>query len=93
MAQVFGTHRDVEVVADKRGWLPSERREYVLQLFEARRVREVRELREQVTAQRAELTAAKDRAERTRMRDDLRKNTQRLEFLEAIPPMTAADMC
>lgn len=89
------THRvgDAETVADECGWLPSERREYALQLFAARRVTEVRELREHVTGQRAELTAAKDRAERTRIRDDLRKNTQRLEFLEAIPPMSAADMC
>jgi hypothetical protein len=84
---------DVETVADKHGWLPSERRNLALTLFEARRVMEVRELRERVTVRRAELEEAKGRSERAPLRDALRKDTRRLEFLETIPPLTASDMC
>jgi hypothetical protein len=50
---------DVETVADEHGWLPSERRESSLTLFAARRAIEVRELRERVTACRAELEVTK----------------------------------
>jgi hypothetical protein len=84
---------DVETVADENGWLPSERREYALTLFASRRVTEVRELRERVTARRAELEDAKGRPERAAVREALGKDTRRLEFLEAIPPLTASDMC
>lgn len=84
---------DAELVADERGWLPSERREYALQLFAARRVAEVRELRERAAGLDAELKAARDRGERARIRETLRKDTRRLGFLEAVPPMTAASMC
>jgi hypothetical protein len=84
---------DVETVADEHGWLPSERRDLALTLFKARRVTEVRELRERVTARRAELGEAKGRSARAPLRDALRKDTRRLEFLETIPPLTASDMC
>jgi len=84
---------DMETVADEHGWLPSERRDLALTLFAARRVTEVRELRERVTARRAELEEAKGRSARAPLRDALRKDTRRLEFLEAIPPLTASDMC
>jgi hypothetical protein len=84
---------DMETVADEHGWLPSERRETALTLFAARRVTEVRELRERVTARRAELEEAKGRSERAPLREELRKDSRRLEFLEAIPPLTASDMC
>jgi hypothetical protein len=89
------THRvgESDAVADEHGWLPSERRELALQVFVAHRVSEVRELRQRVAAHQAELKAAKDRAERARIRDALHKTTRRLGFLEAVPPMTAADMC
>ena len=55
---------DMETVADEHGWLPSERREAALTLFAARRVTEVRERRERVTARRAELEESKGRSER-----------------------------
>lgn len=84
---------DMEAVADDYGRLPAERRELALQIFAADRVTEVRKLRGQVASQQAELKAAKGRTERTRIRETLSKNTDRLEFLEQIPPMTAADMC
>ena len=84
---------DMQTVGDEHGWLPSERREAALALFAARRVREVRELRERVTARRAELEESKGRAERASVRDALGKDARRLEFLEAIPPLTASDMC
>ena len=88
-----GRAGDVETVADENGWLPAERREFVLQMFAARRVEEVPELRERVTRQQAALKAAKGQAERGPIRDALRKDTCRLEFLEGIPPLTAAGMC
>jgi hypothetical protein len=88
-----GRMGDAEAVADENGWLPSERREFFLQVFAAQRVEEVRELRERVTRQRAELKATKGRTERAPICDALRKDSGRLEFLEAIPPLTAADMC
>jgi hypothetical protein len=84
---------DVETVADEHGWLPSERRDLALTLFAARRVTEVRDLRERVSARRSDLEEAKGRSERAALREALRKDTRRLEFLEAIPPLTASDMC
>ncbi len=88
-----GRVSDEEAVADERGWLPGERREFFLHVFAARRVENVRELRARVTRRRGELTATKGRAERAPIHDALRKDSGRLEFLEAIPPLTAADMC
>jgi hypothetical protein len=84
---------DVETVVDKRGWLPQERRELALMLFSARRCSEVRQLRERVREQHATLQATKGRAERAPIRAALNRDTQRLEFLMAIPPFEAADMC
>lgn len=91
--QVTNLPSNAEAVADENGWLPAERREFVLQVFAAQRTKEVRELRERVTGHRAELKTAKGRAERAPISDALRKDSVRLEFLEAIPPLTAADMC
>ena len=90
LSQLVG---DAEFVPDANGWLPSERREYALDLFAARRVTEVRQLRERVKAREAELYATKGRAERAQVRGELRKDTSRLKFLEAIPPLTAPEMC
>jgi hypothetical protein len=84
---------DVETVVDKRGWLPQERRELALTLFSAHRCAEVRALRERVKEQQATLQATKGRAERAPIRDALNRDTQRLEFLMAIPRLEAADMC
>jgi hypothetical protein len=64
-----------------------------LSLFSARRCSEVRELREQVREQPTTLQATKGRAERAPIRAALNRDTQRLEFLMAIPPFEAADMC
>jgi len=84
---------DVEAVVDRWGWLPRERRELALTLFSVRRRAEVRSLRDRVTEQRATLQATKGRAERTPIRAALDRDTQRLEFLVAIPPLEAAEMC
>lgn len=54
-----GRVSDEEAVADENGWLPSERREFFLHVFAAQRVAEVRELRERVTRQQAELRPPK----------------------------------
>jgi hypothetical protein len=84
---------DPEVVADERGWLPSERRELALDIFAARRATEVCELRERIASQETVLKTTKGRPERARIREDLRKDSHRLSLLQAIPPMAAADMC
>lgn len=84
---------DVETIADEDGWLPSERREAALTLLAVQRMTEVRELRERVTPRRAELEESKGQSERVPLREALRKDTCRLEFLEAIPQLTASDMC
>jgi hypothetical protein len=84
---------DVETVVDQRGWLPQERRELALSLFSARRCSELRELRERLREQHATLQATKGRAERAPIRAALNRDTQRLEFLIAIPALEAADMC
>jgi hypothetical protein len=84
---------DGEAVADENGWLPAERRDLMLAMYSARRVTEVRELRLSAARRQVELTAAKGRPQRARIRAALPKDTCRLEFLEGIPPMTAPDMC
>jgi hypothetical protein len=90
LSQLVG---DAESVPDANGWMASERREYALDLFAARRVTEVRELRERVKSRQAELKDTKGRIERAKVRSELRKGASRLEFLEAIAPLTAAEMC
>ncbi|MGH3217327.1 MAG: hypothetical protein ACRDPY_01120 [Streptosporangiaceae bacterium] len=84
---------DEETVADPSGWLPGERREWSLVLFAAQRVREVRELRRRVTARREKFSTASNHAGRAAIREALQRDTARLAYLEAIPPMTAAQMC
>jgi hypothetical protein len=91
--RLAGVVGDEEMVADARGWLPAERREQALTLFTSDRIAEVRKLRARVAARLADLTAAAGNAEQATVREALRKDTCRLEYLEAIPPMTAADMC
>jgi hypothetical protein len=84
---------DEEAVTDANGWLPAERRTLALTLFKASRHQEVRELRGRIATRQADLRAMTGRSERAAIRETLRKDTCRLEYLAAIPPMTAADMC
>lgn len=84
---------DAETVADENGWLPSERREFFLHVFAAGRAEEIRKLRARVPRQQAELKPAAGRVKRVPVRDALARDRGRLAFLEAIPPLTAADMC
>jgi hypothetical protein len=84
---------DEEAVTDANGWLPAERRNLALTLFKASRQQEVRELRARIAAGQADLKATTGRSERAVIREALRKDTCRLEYLAAIAPMTAADMC
>jgi hypothetical protein len=84
---------DAETVCDERGWLPAERRDLSLVLFKVRRATEVRELRARMPVRKAELEALTGRSERAALREALRTDVARLASLEAMPPMTAADMC
>jgi hypothetical protein len=84
---------DIEAVWDERGWLPSERRALSLGIFAARRAGEVRELRGRVAAQEPGPKTAKRRPGRARPGEALLRDTAWLRFLEAVPPLDAADMC
>jgi hypothetical protein len=84
---------DVEAVCDERGWLPSERRVLMLQVFAASRVSEVLELRGRVAAHQSDLTAMREQSGRARIREALLKDAARLRFLEAVPQLDATDMC
>lgn len=84
---------DEETVADANGWLPGERRELSLAVFAARRVSEVRRLRRRTAASPGKTATASSPAEHAATRQALQQDTVRLAHLEAIPPMTAAQMC
>ena len=84
---------DPEAVCDERGWLPAERREASLSAFRVRRGAQVLELRREIPLREAELKTVKDRAERARLREALRTDKARLVSLEAMPPLTSAEMC
>ena len=84
---------DPEAVVDEEGWLPSERRERYLTEFTAKLNAEASGLRERLPALRAELRATQGRRERAAIREEIGKGTARLAYLEAVPPITASDMC
>lgn len=84
---------DPDAVWDEHGWLPSERRALALEIFAERRVNEVRELRGRVAAQRLDPSTARGRSRRAPVGEALLRDVARLRFLEAIPPLDAADMC
>jgi hypothetical protein len=84
---------DPETVIDENGWLPAERREEFFTKFAGDRESEVIELRERRRDLTAELKAAKGRETRAELREQLKRAVKRLEYLEAIPPMTPVDMC
>jgi hypothetical protein len=84
---------DVDAMWDEHGWLPSERRALSLEIFAELRVNEVRELRGRVAAQRPDPNVARGRSGRAWTSEALLRDTARLRFLEAIPPLAAAGMC
>ncbi|HXC78575.1 MAG TPA: hypothetical protein VNU19_16185 [Candidatus Acidoferrum sp.] len=84
---------DLEDVVDKRGWLPHDRRELMLSIFQSCRGVEVRELRTRTTELSQLVKASQDKAERAEHRAGLRLATSRLEKLLAIPELTPDDMC
>jgi hypothetical protein len=84
---------DPEAVVDEQGRLPAERRERFLGEFAAKFNAEVADLRERMPALRAELAVTRERQQRAAVREELRKATARLAYLDAVPPFTAAGMC
>jgi hypothetical protein len=69
LAAVVG---DPETVADVKGWLPAERREMALTLFEAKRGMEVRDLRARIDGQ-ATLKTRQGTPGQAELREALRK--------------------
>jgi hypothetical protein len=90
LAPVVG---DPETVADEHGRLPRDRREAFRCEFAAKVNAEVSGLNEELPALRASLRATRDRRERAAAREELRRGTARLAYLQALPMFTAADMC
>ena len=84
---------DPEAVVDEEGWLPSERRERFLREFTATSSAKVSDLHERLPALRADLKVTQGRQESAAIREEIRKATARLAYLEAVPPFTAPDMC
>jgi hypothetical protein len=84
---------DPETVADARGWLPAERREMSLTLFQARRGTQVKEMRARAAAGQAALKSQKGMAGRAALRETLRKDKAQLAYWEDMPPLDAAAMC
>lgn len=82
---------DAEAVWDEHGWLPSERRALYLEIFAEDRVNEVRELRGRVTAHRPDPDAARGQSGPAPTGEALLRDTARLRFLEAIPPLEDMD--
>ncbi|MDQ1734129.1 MAG: hypothetical protein QOH56_380 [Pseudonocardiales bacterium] len=84
---------DLEDVVDERGWLPHDRRDLMLCIFQSCRAVEVRELRSRTTELSQLVKASQDKAERAEHRAELRLATTRLEKLLAISELTPDDMC
>jgi hypothetical protein len=76
---------DPETVVDRQGRLPQERRELSRVGFSCWRIAEVQRLRTSIADLRSTLAAATDRAERSRVRDELGSQTRRAEILAGDP--------
>ncbi|MDT0263421.1 hypothetical protein [Jatrophihabitans lederbergiae] len=84
---------DSEDVVDRRGWLPSDRRELSLSMYRFDREREVRALRAAIVEHEAALKATKDKAEQAEIRPKLQDARYKLDGWLAVPPLTADEMC
>jgi hypothetical protein len=84
---------DPEAVVDEHGRLPFERRERFLDEFVHKINTEIHDLRERLPALYTELKVTRGRQARAPLREELRKRTARLAYLETLPPFTAPDMC
>jgi hypothetical protein len=84
---------DLEDVVDEHGWLPSDRREWMLMHFRWDREQQVRELCTSVPELEAALKASVDRAERAKLRGEVAVRSGELAEMLAIPALTADDMC
>ena len=80
--QLLAVVGDPETVAYAGGWLPAERREMALVMFKSRRGLQVRKLRARVADAQAALKSLKGQAERTKVRETLRKDQAHLAYWE-----------
>ncbi|WP_163700467.1 hypothetical protein [Mycolicibacterium agri] len=76
---------DPETVVDQNGWLPKDRREYMLFYYRLDREQTVKQLRVEIP----ELATSAERKDR--IKADLKR--RRLDELLAVPPLSADDMC
>lgn len=84
---------DPETVADRHGWLPSERRELSLTGFSLRRRREVERLREAVAVLPVTLKETQGREPRAEIREQLRRAERELALWFAVDRLEAEEMC
>lgn len=90
LRQVVG---DPETVCDRHGWLPSERREFLLSQFNWWRNQEIRRLQIVAGELRAKIDETSERATRGQLRRDLELEDERRHILEVIPQLDASAMC
>jgi hypothetical protein len=84
---------DPETVTDEQGRLPRDRREAFLVEFAAKVNAEAGALGGKLPALRADLKAVHGRQERAAIRQEVRRGAARLAYLQALPPLTADEMC
>jgi hypothetical protein len=90
LAAIVGDREDV---VDAYGRLPRDRRKMSLSYYRLDREHKVRELRARLPELKTAATESKDRAERSKLRNELQTAESRLEQLLAVPPLTEDDMC
>lgn len=84
---------DRENVVDEHGMLPRDRRPLNLVDYSVRRGARVRELIVETADLEARLKASKEKSERAELRSKLATLRRDLTRLQAVPPLTADDMC
>jgi hypothetical protein len=84
---------DPELVVNKLGQLPHDRRYANLLSFKYEREHEVRELRRRLPELRAELKATNDKEERKKLREQVSRDEQELAYWLGVGPLVADDMC
>lgn len=84
---------DPEDVPNEHGLLPRDRRYSTHYWYRERRIKEVRQLRAEVSELEARMKVTSDRAERSKIRTDCDTRKWRLERLLAVPRQEIDDMC
>lgn len=93
VARLYEQVGDAELVIDRNGWLPQERREQMYGEFRLWRRCLVEELLELIPQCVAAMKEASSRSEKAPMRNEVAKLTSKRDTLMAIPEPRAGEMC